>query len=208
MLNIGDIFPDFTVESTLGKISLYDYVGTSWAILFSHPKDFTPVCTTELGKLAQLQGEFEKRGVKVLGLSVDSVQDHQLWSRDIAEYSNTEVKYPLLADPKGEIARSLGILDKDATDTLTVRAVFIISPDRKVRATICYPTSCGRNFNEILRLVDSLQYTDQNPSIVTPAEWNKGEEAIIKPGADSVPGTKIVNVPSGKEYLRFIKTEK
>ena len=205
MLNLGDTMPNIKADSTIGPIELFEYFGSDWGILFSHPKDFTPVCTTELGRLAQLAESFEKRGVKIVGLSVDTVQDHKEWTKDIEAYAKATVKFPLLADPNGDIARSLGLLDKDSADTLTVRGVFIVSPNRKIRATICYPTSAGRNFDEILRVVDSLQFTDARPDTVTPVGWKSGDEVIVKPGCPSTADTKVLQVPSGKEYLRFTK---
>ncbi len=188
-LGIGDEVPNFTAESTEGTIVFHDWLGDSWAVLFSHPKDFTPVCTTELGYMAALKGEFEKRGCKVIGLSVDSVEDHRAWLADIEETQGHAVNYPLIGDTDLAVAKSFGMIhpnasgragERTAMDNQTVRSVFVIGADRKVKAMITYPMSTGRNFDEILRLVDSCQLT-ANHKVATPVNWKQGEDVIIVP---------------------------
>ncbi len=202
-LQLGDVAPDFTAESTDGTINLYEYLGDGWGILFSHPKDFTPVCTTELGEVSRLKDEFAKRNAKVLGLSVDSLESHEGWSGDIAEVTGYALNYPLIADPDRKVADLYGMIHPNASDTLTVRSVFVIGPDKKVKLTITYPASTGRNFEEILRVLDSLQLTS-NYSVATPVNWHEGEDVIIVPAlSDEAAKEKF---PKGwkavKPYLR------
>jgi alkyl hydroperoxide reductase subunit AhpC len=203
-LQLGDVAPDFTAESTEGTIHFYDYLGDSWGVLFSHPKDFTPVCTTELGEVARLKGEFDKRNTKVLGLSVDSLESHQSWVGDIEDATGNALNYPLLADPDHTVSDLYGMIHPNASDTLTVRSVFVIGPDKKVKLTITYPASTGRNFAEILRVIDSLQLTSGH-SVSTPVNWTAGEDVIISPAiSDEDAATRF---PKGfrtvKPYLRL-----
>lgn len=177
-IRLGDIAPNFTAETSQGTIDFYQYLGDGWGILFSHPADFTPVCTTELGSVAKLKPEFDKRNVKVLALSVDSVDSHIEWIKDINETQNTEVNYPIIADPNFEVSNLYGFVHPNASDKFTVRSVVIVGPDKKVKLIITYPASTGRNFNEILRVIDSLQLT-ANYSVATPANWKQGEEVIV-----------------------------
>ncbi|MBV7532716.1 1-Cys peroxiredoxin [Chitinophaga jiangningensis] len=202
-LRLGDTAPNFTARTTLGEINFYDYLGDSWGVLFSHPADFTPVCTTELGKTALLNGEFAKRNVKVLALSVDPLDKHQSWIGDINETQNCDVTFPIIADEDKTVANLYGMIHPNASETFTVRSLFIIGPDKKVKLTITYPASTGRNFFEVLRVIDSLQLTAQY-SVATPADWKDGEDVIVTaavPTAD-IPerfpkGHKII-----KPYLR------
>jgi alkyl hydroperoxide reductase subunit AhpC len=179
-LKLLDTVPDFTQESTEGPLTFYDWAGDSWVLLFSHPKDFTPVCTTELGAVAKLKPEFDRRGVRVIGLSVDTVDNHVRWADDIERTQGAAVNFPLLADADRRIANLLGIIHPNASDTNTVRSVFVIDPERRVRLTLTYPASTGRNFAEILRTIDSLQLTDSH-KVATPADWQQGEDVIILP---------------------------
>jgi len=179
-LRLGDTAPDFEQNSSLGRIRLYDYLGDSWGVLFSHPADFTPVCTTELGYTAIVSGEFAKRNVKVLAVSVDDVASHQEWIKDINETQHTKVEYPILADADRKVSTLYDMIHPNANATLTVRSVFVIDPAKKVRLTITYPASTGRNFNEILRVIDSLQLTDHY-SVATPVNWKDGDDVIIVP---------------------------
>ena len=179
-LKLGSIAPNFTQASTIGDLNLYDFLGKSWGILFSHPKDFTPVCTTELGTVAKLSTEFEKRDVKVLALSVDSRESHEKWIHDINETQSTNVNFPIVADEDRSVANAYGMIHPDASDTLTVRSVFIVDPNKKVRLTLTYPAPTGRNFDEILRALDGLQLTDQH-LVATPANWKDGDDVIILP---------------------------
>ena len=179
-LQIGAVAPDFEAETTEGRIHFHDWIGSSWALLFSHPKDFTPVCTTELGAVARLKSEFDKRGVKVVGLSVDPVDRHHAWAEDIARTQGVALNFPLIADHDRRIAGLLGLIHPNASDTATVRSVFVIDPARKVRLTLTYPASTGRNFEEILRTIDSLQLTDRH-KVATPADWQQGDDVIILP---------------------------
>ena len=204
-LQLGDIVPDFEADSTDGRISFHDWIEGSWVVFFSHPKDFTPVCTTELGAVAKLKPEFDRRGTKVIGLSVDSVSDHRAWAGDIEETQGVALNFPLVADPNRKIAGLYGMIHPNASDTLTVRSVYIIGPDKKLKLTLTYPASTGRNFDEILRVLDSLQLT-ANHSVATPADWRHGEEVIIVPSlSDDEAREKF---PGGwktlKPYLRLV----
>ncbi|MFT4539430.1 MAG: alkyl hydroperoxide reductase subunit AhpC [Planctomycetota bacterium] len=208
-IRLGDIAPDFSADSTAGPIQFHDYLGDGWGILFSHPKDFTPVCTTELGAVARLKPEFDKRGVKVLGLSVDTVEDHNAWAGDIEETQGTALNFPLLADPDRTVSTLYDMIHPEANNTLTVRSVFIIGPDKKVKLSITYPASTGRNFNEILRTIDSLQLTAKH-SVATPVDWQDGEDVIIVPTMSDEDAHK--KFPDGfkivKPYLRLVKQPK
>jgi thioredoxin-dependent peroxiredoxin len=203
-LRLGDIAPDFTAETSIGKIDFYKFLGDGWGILFSHPADFTPVCTTELGSVAKLQEEFTKRNVKTIALSVDPVESHITWIKDINETQNTTVNYPIIADPNFEVSKLYDFVHPNASDKFTVRSVVIIGPDKKVKLIITYPASTGRNFNEILRVIDSLQLT-ANYSVATPANWKDGEDVVIAP---SIKDEDIAaKFPKGhtriKPYLRL-----
>jgi alkyl hydroperoxide reductase subunit AhpC len=204
-LQLGDIAPDFTAESTEGTISLHDYAGSSWVVLFSHPKDFTPVCTTELGAVAKLKSEFDKRNVKVLGLSVDPLSDHKAWVGDIKDTQGCALNFPLLADPDRKVAGLYGMIHPNANDTLTVRSVFVIDPNRKIRLTLTYPASTGRNFDELLRVIDSLQLTDKY-KVATPVNWKHGDKVIIVPSVSNEQAKDMF--PGGwdeqKPYLRVV----
>ena len=202
---IGDTAPDFELDSTEGPVHFYDYIEGHWAVLFSHPKNFTPVCTTELGYTAKLKPEFDKREVKVLGLSVDKLEDHAGWAADIAETQGASLNFPLLADPTGEVARKYDMIHPNADNTLTVRSVFVIGPDKKVKLKIEYPASTGRNFDEILRVIDSLQLT-ANHQVATPVNWKDGEDVVILPAvSDEAAKAKY---PGGwktvRPYLRMV----
>jgi len=202
---IGDTAPDFTLESTEGTIHFHDYIDDSWSVLFSHPKNFTPVCTTELGYTAKLKPEFEKRGVKVLGLSVDKLEDHAGWAADIEETQGSALNFPLLADTDGTVARQYDMIHPNADNTLTVRSVFVIGPDKKVKLKIEYPASTGRNFDEVLRVIDSLQLTAKH-QVATPVNWQNGDDVIIVPAVSNEQAkTKF---PEGwtelKPYLRIV----
>jgi len=179
-LRLGDEAPDFTAETTAGKLNLYEYLGDGWGVLFSHPRDFTPVCTTELGAVAKLKNEFARRNTKVLAVSVDSVEDHERWVGDIEETQGATVDYPLIGDPDKTVADLYDMIHPNASDTQTVRSVFVIGPDKKVKLTITYPQSAGRNFAEILRVIDSLQLSAQY-QVSTPADWQDGQDVIIQP---------------------------
>lgn len=204
-IQLGDIAPDFTQESTEGPIQFHNWIGNSWVILFSHPKDFTPVCTTELGQVAKLKAEFAKRNTKVLALSVDDVDSHKRWVNDINETQNTQVNYPILADADRKVANLYGMIHPKALDSFTVRTVFIIDPSKKVRLMMTYPAPTGRNFNEILRALDALQLTD-NYSVATPANWQDGQDCIIVPSIKDEQTLKE-KFPKGykevKPYLRI-----
>ena len=204
-LKLGETAPDFVQDSTDGPIHFYDWAGKAWVVLFSHPKDFTPVCTTELGAVAKLKKEFDKRNVKVIGLSVDSVKDHTAWAGDIAETQGHALNFPLLGDADRKVAQLYGMIHEKANDTLTVRSVFVIDPSRKIRLTITYPASTGRNFDEILRVVDSLQLTDSH-KVATPVNWEPGDDVIIVPSLTDPEEIKK-RFPKGyktlKPYLRI-----
>lgn len=203
-LRIGDIAPDFTQVSTEGEISFHKWLGNSWGILFSHPKDFTPVCTTELGEAARLKPEFDKRNVKVIGLSVDPLDDHNRWKGDIAETQGTALNFPLLADADKKVSNLYDMIHPNANDTFTVRSVFVIDPNKKIRMSLTYPASMGRNFTELLRAVDSLQLTD-NYKVATPVNWKDGQDVIIVPSLQDETEMKRL-FPKGykviKPYLR------
>ncbi|MBS1978318.1 MAG: peroxiredoxin [Bacteroidetes bacterium] len=177
-LHLGDVAPDFAADTTEGKIQFHNYLGNSWGVLFSHPADFTPVCTTELGAVAKLRHEFDKRNVKVMALSVDPVESHREWIGDINETQHTHVNFPIIADPKFEVANLYDMVHPQVSDKFTVRSVFVIGPDKKVKLMITYPASTGRNFDELLRVIDSLQLT-AGYSVATPANWKQGEDVII-----------------------------
>jgi alkyl hydroperoxide reductase subunit AhpC len=204
-LRIGDIAPNFTQESTDGKIDLYNWAGNSWVILFSHPRDFTPVCTTELGEVARLKPEFEKRNVKAIGLSVDPLNDHVEWAKDIKETQGCALNFPLLADADKKVANLYDMIHPNANDTFTVRSVFVIDPQHKIRLILTYPASTGRNFTELLRVIDSLQLTD-NHKVATPVNWKHGEDVIIVPSLKDETEMKRL-FPKGyktvKPYLRI-----
>ncbi|MEO6317601.1 MAG: peroxiredoxin [Acidimicrobiales bacterium] len=205
-IRLGDDAPDFTADSTEGPISFHEWKGDSWAVLFSHPKDFTPVCTTELGRVAGLKPEFDKRDVKVVGLSVDGVEEHERWSGDIEDVTGSKLNFPLLADPDRKVADLYDMIHPNANDTLTVRSVFVISPDNKVKLTLTYPASTGRNFDEVLRVIDSLQLTAKH-KVATPADWKHGEDVIIVPAVSDEDAKAAY--PDGwdakKPYLRVVK---
>ena len=204
-LRLGDIAPDFTQDSTEGRIEFHKWLGDKWGVLFSHPKDFTPVCTTELGATAKLKGEFDKRGVKVLAVSVDPVESHKGWVGDIEETQGCAVNFPILADPDRKVADLYDMIHPNANDTLTVRSVFVIDPKKKVRLTLTYPASTGRNFDEILRVIDSLQLTDKH-KVATPVNWKQGEDVIIVPSlqdADEIKQRFPKGYKAVKPYLRI-----
>ena len=203
-IKLGDIAPDFNAESSLGNLNFYEFLGDSWGILFSHPADYTPVCTTELGKTSQLKPEFDKRNTKVIALSVDGIENHKGWISDINETQNTEVEFPIIADPDKKVSELYDFIHPNASATLTVRSLLIIDPNKKVRLIITYPASTGRNFTEILRVLDSLQLVDKY-GIATPVDWKDGEDVIIPPAVSQedaekkfTKGVKVV-----KPYLRY-----
>jgi alkyl hydroperoxide reductase subunit AhpC len=202
-LRLGDIAPDFSAETTMGAINFHEWIGNSWVLLFSHPADFTPVCTTELGKTALLNGEFAKRGVKVIAISVDSLESHNKWVPDIEEVNHTKMNFPIIADPVKTVAELYDMIHPNASEKATVRSVFIIGPDKKIKLTLTYPASTGRNFTEILRVIDSLQLT-ANYQVATPADWILGEDVIIVPSVSNEEADK--KFPKGyttiKPYLR------
>ncbi|HEV7381583.1 MAG TPA: peroxiredoxin [Dyadobacter sp.] len=203
-LRLGDIAPDFEANTTQGQIQFHEWLGSSWGLLFSHPADFTPVCTTELGKTALLKGEFEKRNVKVLAVSVDDIDSHNRWIPDINEVNNTEVNFPIIADEGRKVAELYDMIHPNASEKATVRSVFVIGPDKKIKLTLTYPASTGRNFNEILRVIDSLQLT-ANYSVATPADWADGDDVIVVPAVSTEDAekkfTKGLNIV--KPYLRY-----
>lgn len=200
-LRLGDTAPDFTQESTMGEINLYDYLGDSWGVLFSHPADFTPVCTTELGMAAKLKEEFDKRNVKILALSVDPIDSHHSWIEDINETQNTQINYPILADADRKVSDLYEMIHPKADDTMTVRSVFIIAPDKSIKLTITYPASTGRNFEEILRVIDSLQLTAYH-SVATPVNWRDGEDVVIAPAIQD-PSELSEKFPKGYEEIKY-----
>lgn len=203
-LRLGDIAPNFQAQTSAGKIDFYEYLGTGWGVLFSHPADYTPVCTTELGRTASLQAEFEKRNVKVLALSVDSVDSHKNWIKDINETQHVNVGFPIIADEDKSIAHAYDMIHPNASETFTVRSLFIIGPDKKIKLIITYPASTGRNFVEVLRVIDSLQLT-AGYSVATPADWKEGEDVIVALNVST--DDAIKKFPKGvdviKPYLRY-----
>ncbi|XP_028666540.1 peroxiredoxin-6 [Erpetoichthys calabaricus] len=214
---LGDVFPNFEANTTLGKIKFHDYLEDSWGVLFSHPKDFTPVCTTELGRAARLAGEFQKRNVKMIALSIDSVEDHLGWSKDINFYNgepaSATLPFPIIADDKRELAIQLGMLDPDERDKdgipLTARCVFVVGPDKRLKLSILYPATTGRNFDEILRVIDSLQLTAQK-RVATPVDWKPGDRCMVLPNISEEEAKALFpdgvfpkDLPSGKKYLRY-----
>jgi thioredoxin-dependent peroxiredoxin len=212
MLRIGDTAPDFEADTTEGRIRLHDWIGDGWAVLFSHPKDFTPVCTTELGYMARIQPEFERRGVKIIGLSVDPVGDHVKWSADIEETQGYAPNYPMIGDDDLKVAKLYGMLPAEAAagartpaDNQTVRTVFVIGPDKKIKLILCYPMTTGRNFDEVLRVIDSLQLTARH-RVATPVNWKQGEDVIIAGTVSDEEAAKLY--PQGwrapKPYLRVV----
>ena len=203
-LHLGDIAPNFKAKTTAGDIDFHEYLGDSWGILFSHPVDFTPVCTTELGRTALLQEEFKKRNVKVLAVSVDPLDSHQSWVKDINETQHCNLDFPIIADPDRVVAFLYDMIHHKASETFTVRSLFVIGPDKKVKLIITYPASTGRNFYEILRVIDSLQLTE-NYSVVTPADWKEGEDVIVVPSISTADAVKKFSkgVKEIKPYLRY-----
>jgi thioredoxin-dependent peroxiredoxin len=208
-IRLGDEAPDFTAETTQGPISFHEWKGKSWAMLFSHPKDFTPVCTTELGRAAQLKGEFDKRNCKIIGLSVDPVESHRRWEGDIKDVTGQEVNFPMIGDSDRKVAMLYDMIHPNAADNVTVRAVFVIGPDNKVKLTLTYPQSTGRNFDELLRVLDSVQLT-AGYQVSTPADWRQGEDVIIVPAVSDDDAKK--KFPNGwvtkKPYLRMVPQPK
>jgi alkyl hydroperoxide reductase subunit AhpC len=203
-LQLGDTAPDFTADTTEGTIVFHEWLGDGWGVLFSHPKDFTPVCTTELGTVAKLKDEFAKRNTKVIAISVDPIESHERWVPDINETQDTTVNFPIIADPDRKVADLYGMIHPNASDTMTVRSVFVVGPDKKIKLTLTYPASTGRNFQEILRVIDSLQLTAQH-QVATPADWRHGDDVIIVPAvSDEAAKEKF---PKGwnakKPYLRL-----
>ncbi len=203
-LRLGDVAPDFEASTTQGVIRFHEFLGDNWGLLFSHPADFTPVCTTELGKTALLKGEFEKRGVKVLAVSVDDLDSHNRWIPDINEVTSSEVNFPIIADEGRKVAELYDMIHPNASEKATVRSVFVIGPDKKIKLTLTYPASTGRNFAEILRVIDSLQLT-ANYQVATPADWNEGDDVIVVPAVSTedaekrfTKGLRVV-----KPYLRY-----
>jgi len=203
-VRLGDEAPNFTAETTEGTINFHEWLGNGWGILFSHPKDFTPVCTTELGTMARLMPEFKKRNVKILAISVDPIDSHKGWVKDINETQNCTVSYPIIADPEKKVAQLYDMIHPNALDNMTVRSVFIIGPDKKIKLMLTYPASTGRNFDELLRVVDSLQLTAQY-KVATPANWKQGEDCIITPAVSDADAKNLF--PKGwkavKPYLRL-----
>ncbi|KAJ4943396.1 peroxiredoxin-6 [Gymnodraco acuticeps] len=215
-LLLGDVFPNFEADTTIGRIKFHDFLGSSWGVLFSHPKDFTPVCTTELACAAKVSDEFKKRGVKMIALSIDSVEDHHNWSKDVMAVSSSTAKtlpFPIIADHNRALSIELGMLDPDERDSdglpLTARCVFVIGPDKKMKLSILYPATTGRNFDELLRAIDSLQLTAQK-KVATPVDWKLGDKVMVIPSLSDAEaaalfpnGVTTKEVPSGKNYLRY-----
>ena len=203
-LNLGDIAPDFAAQTADGEIRFHEWLGNGWGILFSHPKDYTPVCTTELGTVAKITGDFKKRGVKVIAISVDPLDSHKGWINDINETQKTTMNYPIIADPEKKVATLYDMIHPNALDNMTVRSVFVIGPDKKIKLTLTYPASCGRNFDELLRVIDSLQLTSKF-KVATPANWKEGEDCIITPAVTNDEAKTLF--PKGfktvKPYLRY-----
>lgn len=204
-MQINQTAPNFKAQSNLGEIDLYDYLGDSWGVLFSHPKNFTPVCTTELGTLEKLIPEFNKRNVRVIGLSVDTLGNHDAWLQDIEETQGAKPSYPIIADADRTVSNLYEMIHPEATDTMTVRSVFVIGPDRKIKLSLTYPASTGRNFDELLRVIDSLQLTAKH-KVATPANWKQGEDVIIVPAVSDEEAQKTFkNINRLKPYLRTVK---
>jgi thioredoxin-dependent peroxiredoxin len=205
-IRIGDLAPDFTAETTEGTINFHEYIGDGWAVLFSHPKDFTPVCTTELGEAARLKPEFEKRNVKVIGLSVDPSESHHKWAEDIKETQGHALNFPVIADADKKVSNLYDMIHPNASDTFTVRSVYVVGPDKKIKLTLTYPASTGRNFAELLRVIDSLQLTAKH-SVATPVNWQQGDDVIIVPAVSDEDAKK--KFPEGwktiKPYLRVVR---
>ena len=203
-IRLGDTAPDFTAETTEGTIEFHQWLGDGWGILFSHPKDYTPVCTTELGRVANLKGEFEKRNVKVIAVSVDPLESHKGWINDINETQSCTMNYPIIADPDRNVATMYGMSHPNALDNLTVRSVFIVGPDKKVKLQLTYPASTGRNFDEILRVIDSLQLT-ANYQVATPADWKHGDDCVVVPAikTEDIPAKFPKGFKEVKPYLRM-----
>src|SRR5438445_958850 len=208
-IRLGDDAPDFTAETTEGTINFHEWLGDSWGVLFSHPKDYTPVCTTELGYMAKIKPDFDKRNVKIIGLSVDPLDKHEGWSKDIEETQGTAPNYPLISDPDKKVADLYDMIHPNASDTATVRSVFVIGPDKKVKLSLTYPQSTGRNFDEILRVIDSLQLTAKH-KVSTPVNWKSGEDVIIIPAVSDEEAKE--RFPGGwktvKPYLRLVPQPK
>ncbi|HEY0194836.1 MAG TPA: peroxiredoxin [Kofleriaceae bacterium] len=208
-LQLGDDAPDFTAETTEGPISFHQYLGNGWGVLFSHPKDYTPVCTTELGRVAALKPEFDKRNVKVIGLSVDPLDSHKGWAQDIQDTQGHALNFPLIADHDKKVANLYGMIHPNASDTFTVRSVFVVGPDKKIKLTLTYPASTGRNFDEVLRVIDSLQLTAKH-KVATPSDWKHGEDVIIVPSVKDEEAKGLF--PDGwktvRPYLRVVPQPK
>jgi thioredoxin-dependent peroxiredoxin len=202
-IRLGDIAPDFAANTTAGTINFHEFIGDGWAVLFSHPADYTPVCTTELGRLSKLKPEFDKRQVKVIAISVDPIEDHHAWISDINETQNCTVNFPIIADPDKTVAALYDMIHPNANDKFTVRSVFVIGPDKKIKLTITYPASTGRNFDELLRVIDSLQLTAKY-SVATPADWKYGEDVVIAPAIkdEDIPAKFPKGHTRIKSYLR------
>ncbi|MBR0653457.1 peroxiredoxin [Plastoroseomonas arctica] len=207
-IQLGQVAPDFEAETTQGTIKFHEWLGSSWGVLFSHPKDFTPVCTTELGETARLKPEFDKRNVKVIGLSVDPLTSHGLWEADIEETQGTAVNFPMIADPDRKVAALYDMVHPEADPSITVRTVFVIDPNKKIRLFLVYPPSTGRNFDEIIRVIDSLQLTDRT-KVATPVNWRPGERGIIPPSITDEKARELF--PQGweakKPYLRYVEVK-
>lgn len=205
-VQLGDTAPDFTAQTTEGELSFHDWKKDSWAVLFSHPADFTPVCTTELGTVAKLKGDFDARNTKVVGLSVDPVEDHLEWKKDIEETQGVaELNFPMIADADGSIAEKYGMVHPNSDPKLTVRSVFVVGPDDKVKLTLTYPPATGRNFDELLRVIDSLQLT-ANQGLATPANWNKGDRVIVSPSIDDETAReRFGDFDAPRPYLRYVE---
>ena len=208
-LRIGETAPDFEADTTAGRIKFHDWIGNSWAVLFSHPKDFTPVCTTELGYMAKIKPEFDKRNVKIIGLSVDPLGSHREWANDIEETQGHTLNFPLIADHDKKVANLYGMIHPNASDTMTVRSVFVIGPDKKLKLTLTYPASTGRDFDELLRVIDSLQLTAKH-KVATPSDWKQGQDVIIVPSVNDNDAKALF--PAGwktvKPYLRVVPQPK
>jgi alkyl hydroperoxide reductase subunit AhpC len=207
-LRLGDEAPDFTAETTEGQVDLYDYLGDSWGVLFSHPADFTPVCTTELGEFAKRKADFDKRNVKLIGVSVDPLESHKGWAGDIADVKGTPLNFPLIADPDRKVAELYDMIHPAMNEKVTVRSVFVIGPDKKIKLIITYPQTTGRNIDEIVRVVDSLQLT-AGYSVATPANWNQGDDVIVAGSvSDEAAKEKFGSFRAEKPYLRWVPQPK